>query len=47
MEPAGDNDAMALGRNGVDHGGLALPLCRSLFEPGCAVEALAAAALSE
>jgi len=33
--------------NGVDHGGLALPLCRSLFEPGCAVEALAAAALSE
>lgn len=31
--------------NGVDHGGLALPLCRSLFDPGCTVEALVAAAL--
>jgi triacylglycerol lipase len=33
--------------NGVDHGGLALPFCRSLFEPGCALEALAATALLE
>jgi hypothetical protein len=33
--------------NGVDHGGLALPFCRSLFDPGRAVEALAAAALVE
>jgi len=33
--------------NGVDHGGLALPFCRSLFDPGCAVEALAATALVE
>lgn len=33
--------------NGVDHGGLALPLCKSLFEPGRTVEALVATALLE
>jgi len=31
---------------GVDHGGLALPFCRSLFEPEAAVEALATLALA-
>jgi len=31
---------------GVDHGGLALPFCRSLFEPEATIDALLQVALA-